>query len=104
MIAAGEEGLRVFIVDDILLSPVRGFMWILRELHRAAEGEIEGEADRLTHRLSQLYMRLETGQITEAEFEAEEEAILDRLDAIRGDGTGTVALGDDDGDHTEEEA
>lgn len=75
----------MFIIDNILLSPVKGFMWIVRELHNAAQQEIKGEADQLTHRLSTLYMMLETGQISQAEFDAQEQEILARLDAIEAD-------------------
>ncbi|MDX2116351.1 MAG: gas vesicle protein GvpG [Planctomycetota bacterium] len=73
----------MFVIDDILLSPVRGFMWIMRELHNAAHQELEGEADRLTHRLSTLYMLLETGQVTNEEFDAQERDILARLEALQ---------------------
>ena len=71
----------MLIIDDILLSPVKGFMWIMRELHNAVEQELEDESARLTTSLSDLYMMLETGMISEEEFAAQEKEILDRLDA-----------------------
>lgn len=74
----------MFIIDDILLAPAKGFMWIVRELHNAAQQEIEGEADRLTHRLSTLYMLLETGGISTEEFDEQERQILARLDELGG--------------------
>ncbi len=73
----------MFILDDILLSPAKAFMWIVRELHNAAQQDIQGEEDRLTHRLSTLYMVLETGGITPEEFDVQEQEILARLDAIQ---------------------
>jgi len=73
----------MFLVDDILLAPVRGLFWIFREIHRAAEEEQANEAEAITTRLSELYMMLETGQMTEAEFDAAEKTLLDRLDAIK---------------------
>lgn len=69
----------MFVIDSILLSPVKGFMWLVRELHNAAQQEIEGETQRLTHRLSTLYMMLETEQITPEQFETQEREILERL-------------------------
>jgi hypothetical protein len=73
----------MLIVDDILTAPFKGLIWLCREIHEAAEQEQAGEADRLTAQLSELYMRLETGQITEAEFDTREKELLDRLDQIQ---------------------
>jgi hypothetical protein len=70
----------MFLVDDLLLSPIHGVVWLGRKIQDAAEEELAGEADRITAQLSELYMKLETGQITEAEFDAQEKALLDRLD------------------------
>lgn len=83
----------MFLLDDLLLAPVYGLVWVFRKIHEAAQEEMAGEADAITAELSELYMRLETGQITEAEFEARERVLLDRLDAIRGKGGG-LTLGD----------
>jgi hypothetical protein len=73
----------VFLVDDLVLAPIHGLLWIFGKIRDAAEEEIAGEADRITAELSELYMRLETGRITEAEFEARERVLLDRLEAIQ---------------------
>lgn len=81
----------MLIIDDILLSPIKGFMWIMRELHKAAEQELENEAERLTSSLSDLYMMLETGILTEEEFAQRETEILDRLDTLQN-------IDDDDAD------
>ena len=78
----------MFIVDDILLSPVRGILWIFRELHNSAQQEMENEAESITAELSDLYMMLETGKITESEFDAREKELLDRLDEIQDQETG----------------
>jgi Gas vesicle protein G len=73
----------MFLIDDILLAPVRGLFWIFKEIRDAAEEEQANEAEAITTKLSELYMMLETGQMTEAEFDAEEKALLDRLDDIK---------------------
>jgi hypothetical protein len=73
----------MFLVDDILMAPARGLFWVFKEIHRAAEEEQANEADAITAKLSELYMMLETGQMTEAEFDAAEKRLLDRLDAIK---------------------
>lgn len=73
----------MFLVDDILLAPAKGLLWVFREIHDAAQQELAGESETITAALSELYMRLETGQITEAEFDAQEKVLLDRLDRLQ---------------------
>ena len=73
----------MFLIDDILMAPARGLLWIFKEIHHAVEEEQANEAEAITTKLSELYMMLETGQMTEAEFDAAEKALLDRLDAIK---------------------
>ena len=72
----------MLIVDDILLFPVKGINWIFKQIHEIAEEELSGEADRIRDSLTELYMLLETGQITEEEFDLQEKELLDRLDAL----------------------
>lgn len=85
----------MFVIDDLLLSPLKGFMWIVRELHKNAEETIAAESEDLTASLSTLYMMLETGQIGQEEFDAQEREILDRLDAIEAAGGDAEARADD---------
>jgi hypothetical protein len=73
----------MFIIDDILLFPMKGIFWIFREIHNAAQQELATEAETITVELSELYMMLETGRITEAEFDIQEKELLDRLDEIQ---------------------
>jgi len=93
----------VFIVDNILLSPMKGFMWIVRELHNAAQQEIKDEGDQLTHRLSTLYMMLETSQLTQDEFDQQEQEILTRLDEIEAAQGEPQAADDDDGEDSDDD-
>lgn len=72
----------MFIVDDLLLAPAHGLLWIFQKIHHAAQEELVSDAESTTADLSTLYMQLETGKITEAEFDAEEKILLERLDAI----------------------
>lgn len=69
----------MFLLDKLLTTPL---LWIAREINEAVQKEVVGESEAITRALSELYMRLETGEITEQEFEAEETQLLDRLDAI----------------------
>lgn len=72
----------MLLVDDILLFPFRSILWVFREISEIAQKELDGEATSITEQLRILYMQLETGRITEAEFDAGEKLLLDRLDAI----------------------
>lgn len=69
----------MFLLDKLLTAPL---LWIAKEIHEAVQKEKAGESEAITQSLSELYMRLETGKITEEEFDTEEKQLLDRLDAI----------------------
>ena len=95
----------MLILDNLLLSPL---LWIFREINDTVQKEQAGEAEAVTRSLSELYMKLDTGAITEEEFEAAETQLLDRLDAIRDRDEGLAQEGesdeeDDDEDDDEEE-
>jgi hypothetical protein len=73
----------MLIIDDLLLFPVRSILWVFKEIHNAAQEEQANEAEAITAELSELYMMLETGKITETEFDTREKTLLDRLDGIK---------------------
>ena len=79
------------LVDDILMFPVHSVLWIFREIHDAAQKELANEADSITAELSYLYMKLETGRISETEFAAEEKTLLDRLETLEDQDRGEEA-------------
>jgi hypothetical protein len=94
----------MLLVGDLLLSPFTSLLWVFREIHEAARREIAGEAEAITHALSELYMKLETGAITEEEFAAEERQLLDQLDTIqRREEGGAVETEDESDEHDGEE-
>lgn len=98
------QGLLLFILDDLLAAPFKGVMWILKEVVAAAEEEQAAESDRIKDRLRELYMLLETGQMTEAEFEAEESTLLDRLDELEQSAGADDQEGQDDDDDADDDA
>ena len=73
----------MLLVDDILFFPVKGLFWVFDEIQNAAEEELKSDASAITAQLQQLYVMLESGSITEAEFDAREAELLDRLDALQ---------------------
>lgn len=70
-----------FFLDDLFLAPVKGVVWIAEKIEEQADREFMDE-DGVKHRLTELYMRLETGQISEEEFEQQEAALVEQLEAI----------------------
>jgi hypothetical protein len=72
----------MFLIDDIVCSPFKGLMFVLREVHKAALADATHAAQDVRTALGELYVLLETGQITEAEADAKEKELLDRLEAI----------------------
>lgn len=91
----------MFLVDDILMAPARGLLWIFKEIGHAVEEDRANETEAITTKLSELYMMLETGQMTEADFDAAEKMLLDRLDAIKERATGRQD--EDEADEPDEE-
>ena len=85
----------MLLLDDILFAPAKGLMWIFREIHHAAEQEREHEAEQITAELSDLYQALETGALSEVDFDMREKLLLDRLDVLQGN--------DDEEDDEEED-
>ena len=71
----------MFLIDDILLSPAKGLFYIFKQIHKAAEEEFLNE-ENVSAELSELYMMLETGKITEEEFNNRESELLNRLEQI----------------------
>lgn len=73
----------MLLVDDLLLAPLSGLLWVVEKVHDAAREEMAHEADAITEELRQLYLMLEAKQIAEADFDDRERQLLDRLDAVR---------------------
>jgi hypothetical protein len=94
----------MFLVDDILMAPVSGVLWIFQEIYEAAEQERANEADNITVELQKLYRSLESGSISEEDFEAKESELLDRLDSIEGiDSDSDDELEDDEQEDQEDQ-
>lgn len=71
----------MLLIDDVLLFPARGLLFVLKEVAKTAQEELlDDEAVR--QELRESYMLLETGRISEQEFERREGALVRRLEAI----------------------
>jgi hypothetical protein len=71
----------VLLVDDLLLAPGRGLLFVFKEIAKAAQAEVLDD-EAIRQELRELYMRLETGRIPEQEFERREGLLIRRLEAI----------------------
>ncbi len=72
----------MFIIDDILLAPLKGVIWLGKKINEVAEKELSDEG-RIKEKLMELQLRFEIDEISEEEYEKQEEELLARLDAIR---------------------
>ncbi|HEV3109442.1 MAG TPA: gas vesicle protein GvpG [Candidatus Binataceae bacterium] len=72
----------MFLVDDLVVGPARFLLWIVRQVNEAAKEEMSGEKQRLTAELGQLHAMLESGRLSEAEFDKLEGVLLDRLEVV----------------------
>lgn len=89
----------MLLVDDLLMAPMKGIFWVFQEIHKAATEEQRARHDQIMADLSALYVSLEQGVITDEVFDAEEQALLDELDALD---ARTAAEGDDEDDEDED--
>ena len=90
----------MFIADDILFFPVKSILTIFREIYNAAVQDQADEAESLRAELGRLYLMLESGALDDMAFDAREQEVLDRLDAIESMGIG---IGSDEGEDEDEE-
>ena len=71
-----------FLLDDILLAPIKGLVFVADKVRRSATEELLDE-DGVRQELRDLYMLLETGKISEEEFQESEEQLVERLEQIQ---------------------
>ena len=72
----------MFLIDDILLAPISGFQFVMRTLAKVAEEQWTDDAP-LKEQLLELQVKLDSGEITEAQYVEAEAAILKELRAVQ---------------------
>jgi len=72
----------MFLIDDILLAPLKGVIWIGEKLDEIAEKEFSDEG-RIKEKLMELQLKFEMDEISEEEYNRQEKELLERLNAIR---------------------
>jgi len=71
----------MFLIDSILLAPLKGVIWIGQKLGDMAQKELSDKG-RIKEELMALQLRFELEEINEEEYDKRETELLDRLDAI----------------------
>lgn len=72
----------MFLIDDLLALPFKGFMAIVRKIHELSEEELNDES-KLKGELLRFQTMYELDQISEEAYQEREDEIMLRLDAIR---------------------
>ena len=72
----------MFLIDDILLAPLKGVIWIGEKLNELVEKEFSDEG-RIKEKLMELQLHYELDEISDEGYNTQEKELLDRLDAIR---------------------
>lgn len=72
----------MFLIDDILLAPVKGVVWLGRKINEIVEKEISDEG-RVKEKLMELQLKFELDEINEEEYKKQEKELLNRLETIR---------------------
>ena len=72
----------MFLIDDILLAPVNGFKFILNQIQKMADRELNDDTV-IKEQLLELQMRLELEEISEEDYKEQEAELFARLRAIR---------------------
>jgi hypothetical protein len=71
----------MFLLDDILLAPLKGVIWLGKKVYEVGEKELN-DTGRIKEDLMALQLRFELDEINEQEYNEKEKELLDRLDAI----------------------
>jgi hypothetical protein len=72
----------MFLIDDLLLAPVNGFKFILGQIQKMADQELNDDTV-IKEQLLELQMRLELEEISDEEFAEREAELFARLRVIK---------------------
>ena len=72
----------MFFIDNLLLAPVSGLKFILNQVQKVADQELNDES-LIKHQLLELQMRLELGEVSDEDFREQEADLFARLRVIK---------------------
>ncbi|MCX7001931.1 MAG: gas vesicle protein GvpG [bacterium] len=68
----------MFLLDDLLLAPLKGLIWLASKVDEVAQNELYNK-DTLKSKLMELQLRFELDEINEEEYVKQEAELLERL-------------------------
>ena len=71
----------MFLLDDILLAPLKGVIWLCKKVNEVGEKKLY-DKDSIKEELMALQLQFELDEINEQEYNEKENELLDRLDAV----------------------
>ena len=72
----------MFLLDDLLLAPVKGIMWLAEQVQNEANSQLFDAAE-IKARLAEIQELHDSGMISETEFLKAEETLMARLNAAQ---------------------
>ncbi len=72
----------MFLLDDLLLAPFKGMLFIADKINEVIEKEFSDEGS-IKERLMALQLKFEMDEIDEEEYDRREDELLNLLNAIR---------------------
>ena len=72
----------MFLIDDILLAPLKGVIFIAEKINEVIEKEMSDEGS-IKERLMALQLKFEMDEIDEEEYDRREDELLKTLERIR---------------------
>ena len=72
----------MFLLDDILLAPLKGVIAIGKKLNEVVEKETSDEG-RIKEEMMKLQLQFEMDEISEEEYDRREDELLEMLERIR---------------------
>ena len=72
----------MFLIDDILLAPLKGVVFLGKKINEVIEKEMSDEGS-IKERLMALQLKFEMDEIDEEEYDRKEDELLKLLETIR---------------------
>jgi hypothetical protein len=72
----------MFLIDDMLLAPLKGVIFLAEKINEVIEKETSDEGS-IKERLMALQLKFEMDEITEEEYDEREDELLKHLENIR---------------------
>ncbi len=77
-----QKETKMFLIDDILLSPIKGLIYLGKKIDELVEREMSDEG-LIKEKLMALQLQFEMDEIDETEYDKREAELLDLLEKIR---------------------